>query len=452
MKKLIGRGTRIKVFPPGVNEQLPVGGEAHIQQAGMKMQLVCRTSSSPKYLENIDMRICSTRIFTAISSIFISSLILMAHGVMAEDLVVADGHHDFGPMSAATQELFLRGVHDQSVLTFPFSTVAGDLKQESIWRAELSTATAEVTRVRILFSRRWHGQEGHGQEGAASSATLSSASSAESDINVSEESEDFFSVFIEYSDAGVKLKSSRSGLESPDTGLTLLGGERKIVPVTVVPNAGLRMVLFAPRISNDRTNGFYLCPRIYHDQHTQPGGTSGAEDLPPASRVLVDGGFRIVSVQTEVVGVLRGKIVGGFGPARAEGKILTSVDIARSAEYKDETFNRDPSISMDYLANKADPYIVFDDLSTPITERASGIQVTIGLHNAAGYKMVESLEEVQRIKEIRYPPETPLYLNATLTSGTGPCYLFLKERKRTTTYSKENLVVPERFATETPAP
>jgi hypothetical protein len=372
----------------------------------------------------------------ALSLVF---LVLFALPLRAEENSAPEGHVDFGRLPRDTEDLFMRGARDAAVVSFPEVTLSGDVEMESIWRGKPPVLKTDLPHVRILFARNWQTQE----EAKASPA---SPFATPSETN---ESEDFFFLFINFHDTKVELKSSRSGLE-PEKGLELSGGERKILPVSVVPNRALRMILLVPQVTTPGNFGFFMCPRVYAASSSSR--ALEGEEPKSIARNYVDGGFRIVAVHATASAKLEGRIVGGFGSGRAAGSILTSVDIPRGIESRDETFTRDPSIALEYTPVKSDPYLSIDGVSSPIVERGSGIEGTVTLHNAAGYLLVNRLRSVFWIKELRYPPEPPLQLNPTVTSGEGVCYILFKERLEQRHYGKEPLALPERLARETPTP
>jgi len=377
---------------------------------------------------------------------FLAIFLLTPVAILQAQSDGGNGHVDFGTLSAAEEALFLNSVRDGTLIEVTTEDTAGSAAHSAVWRTVPSTVTAEVTNARLLFSRKWR-EETRSDE----SSPHVSASPAD-DISTSNEPDEneYFYLFIAFHENGIEFKSSRSGLESPEPGLKLVSGERRIAPLSIVPTAGVRLVLLAPRFADAREAGLLLCPRVYRLRQApsvKPDSRASVGPT-PVRRAFLDAGYRLGSVRTEVSGSLRGKIVGGFGPARAAGEILTSPDIARSRESRDQTFSRDPALSMDYVPEKEDPLQTFDDLAEPVRERASGIESELTLQNAAGYEMVEQVSEVLRIKEIAFPPVEPIRLNPQLDSGGGVCYLIHKQHRQVTVYTKRPLVVPERLVPE----
>ncbi len=254
-----------------------------------------------------------------------------------------------------------------------------------------------------------------------------------------------FYLFFDFSQELIQIKSSRTGLTSPEGAFILKPGLRKMVPLTAAGEDDYRMLIVVPRFSSKNARAAFFCPRVYNTLSA----TDTDSTTQMSGRSLVDSGFRLVSTKFDASGRIRGKVVSGVvGPALVSGTLLTSMDIYRGTEYSDKVFSRDPRISIEYLKSKEPPPLESDVSNTPITERVSGIQGALNLQNSVGYTRHSVQQEAVYIKELAFPGIEPIKISEDLTQGEGPCYLLAHYQTRLDTYGKEALVLPERLAND----
>lgn len=252
-----------------------------------------------------------------------------------------------------------------------------------------------------------------------------------------------FYLFVRISDQGISLKTSRSGLESPEAGLMLRWGERRIVPLTAAGDDGARIIIGSLPRNETHLDALMFCPRTLGDRR--------AEEV-DGPRPLVESEFRVGAVEPFVSGELAGRVETGFRPGTARGRLLVSEDLPRSIEFQDRLFAVDPEINLKYR-----PRIVSAGIDSssdkseltlapaPLVRWVSGIRLELDLMNPAGYFRRARREHTIEFQEISLSSEKALKFSASYESLKGRCELFYISTHESLEYGRSDEVRPDWF-------
>lgn len=225
------------------------------------------------------------------------------------------------------------------------------------------------------------------------------------------------------------------------------------------------VVILSPMVDLQSTvRNLMICPRDI--PKTVEEGTKPALHLIPTD-------WEISQVRFSDIGAKgHARTLTGVQPGGASAAVLTSTNVPRGVIYRDEAFDKDPTVSVSYT-----PFL--EETVAEITDNrdiVGGIKVVITQHVSSGYKRVTSSWSSLWIKQV--PVEYPIKLNvpAGLFFGTpyakllpgqivydvksyaksgrdhsglvvdaslgkGNCFLFMREdHPQTVAYFKEPLV------------
>ena len=317
------------------------------------------------------------------------------------------GHKEFSLLSDAMAGEVLRALREKAPWKPTLDTRAdSEAGIDEIWRGNVPTVEANFEELTLHFQRQ--GPELPLQE---------------------------FFLLMQFRESQITLKSSRSGLFSTAGGLTLTSGERKIVPLSVLGSAEYRMMIaLAP--APDGNFAVLLCPRRRMDSESPE-----ASPAPEAPRIeMKDARSKLVRLTGKISGSARGKISGGFGPSVAIASLSTSSDIPRSIEYYDRAFVPNPQVGFEYkqfIGEARELLEPAESALAPLSIVTTGVEAAVDLTNAAGYRRAEVRRDVVRIREIFFPPESPVAISSLNSQGEGACYLIVKTREHELRYSKD---------------
>ena len=200
-------------------------------------------------------------------------------------------------------------------------------------------------------------------------------------------------------------------------------------------NTGLAVIMPRVDVKGQFPGAVFMCPRYL----ALPKGSSRS-----APR-LVDSEYRLFRTFFAVAGEAQGQALSGVGIGLARASLLTSPNTPRSEEYEDETYAKDPEVSVSYKPYKKENLQDKDESGDIV----AGIQAAVELQRPAGFKKLSVLRDVVWVKQVMLESETPL---STLTErgeevaiGRGACYIVLTERSMEHRYSRDNFELPERL-------
>ncbi len=326
-----------------------------------------------------------------------------------------NGHREFPGLLPAYEEKFFESVFQGSVLTLAPGIRSEVTERDYVeaWEGNKPNLVAQLPRVILRFHRPR--AEKSSQEGEHFTF----------DISV-----DFFrdSIVVKTSHPASAKQSSgyRFPLGATEQWKAYIPGEEDTGMAVLMPQVALQ---------GQYVRGLMVCPRKLFRLKQ---GNNHIEEA------YIDSGYRLLRALFSARGEASGNTVSGGGIGFAGASILTSPNIARSVEYEDRAFMRDPQIKVQYLPF-ASEQLVEDAGDTPIT---AGIESRVEFHRPSGHRRVSSSSEVAWIKEFQLAKDSPWYIRRKKDSirvAPGSCYLLMKERVIEHHFSKEPLALPPRL-------
>lgn len=247
---------------------------------------------------------------------------------------------------------------------------------------------------------------------------------------------DSFELSVEFEAKQTVVRSNAVRRAKYRGGVALPGSQEWRVFIGGTSQAGVALLSpeFAP--AADQMRALLFCPRYIETQRMEGGKKQSW---------LADSGYRLNRALFAVSGEAHGRALSGIDIGLARAAILTTPNIPRSVEYFDETYMKDPRISLVYR-----PYT--SEILTEHGEQeaiTAAIQASIEFQRASGHRRLSTARNIVWIQEVELQLGQEWFANVDDSSkmavASGACYLILGESSLEHRFSREKFKLPPRL-------
>ncbi|RIL12184.1 MAG: hypothetical protein DCC75_00865 [Proteobacteria bacterium] len=247
-----------------------------------------------------------------------------------------------------------------------------------------------------------------------------------------------FEVALEFQEKHLVARPSSINNRKLQGGLRFVLDPPKLRKVFIEGKDDIGIVMLVPRHASMEQDlkSALICPRKLHryqvmDRH----GRKRWE------KSLVDSGFRVVRAVFVAEAQASGKALSGGAVGRAAAAISTSPDMPPPQEAADESYAKDPHVSLVYRPSFKD----FVPLAKDKDDIIGAIQAQLVLHRPAGYKKTVTARDTLWIHEINLDQSwSAIDVDGLpIRVAPGACYLAYKEGVSEEYYSKEEFALRE---------